>query len=223
MFSDPMDSFGISVDENNTAGKQKAFFEFSGPVYKIKILPAKATIPILSKKKLKLAATDKAGRSITTGIDCVWTLFEGPGQLTSTGEFAEFIAGEEPAVSWIIAEVKTPERELTAECLITSTAELGSAGQINNGNNPKKGLPNYTFINAPGELWRSRYRITENIIEINKGHADFIFAARINKRKLRYIARLFVKEIILFNFPELSKEELLERMTELLLYMEENL
>jgi len=41
--------------------------------------------------------------------------------------------------------------------------------------------------------------------------------------KLRYIARLFAKELVLANFPEASREEILERLVELTLYTEENL
>jgi hypothetical protein len=41
--------------------------------------------------------------------------------------------------------------------------------------------------------------------------------------KLRYIARLFAKELVLKNFPGQSAEQLLEPMIELSLYTEENL
>ena len=41
--------------------------------------------------------------------------------------------------------------------------------------------------------------------------------------KLRYIMRLFAKELVLANFPEADRDELLERMVELTLYTEENL
>jgi len=87
----------------------------------------------------------------------------------------------------------------------------------------KKGLPGYTFKNAPGELWRSRFDTANSLIIINNGHADFIYASKSKTRKLRYIAKLFTKELVLSNFPEASKKDLLERMIELQMYMEENL
>ncbi len=40
---------------------------------------------------------------------------------------------------------------------------------------------------------------------------------------MRYICRLFSKEIILNNFPGSSSDEILERMIELQIYTEENL
>ncbi|PIW68358.1 MAG: hypothetical protein COW10_02960, partial [Candidatus Omnitrophica bacterium CG12_big_fil_rev_8_21_14_0_65_42_8] len=62
-----------------------------------------------------------------------------------------------------------------------------------------------------------------NIVIINSGHRDFIYAGREKARKLRYICRLFAKELILQNFTGMSSEELLERLVELSLYTEENL
>ncbi|MCK4516121.1 MAG: hypothetical protein KAU31_12730, partial [Spirochaetaceae bacterium] len=61
------------------------------------------------------------------------------------------------------------------------------------------------------------------LITINSAHPDFVHAARTQTSKLRYLARLFAKEIVLTNFPGDSREELLERMIELTLYMDENL
>ena len=53
--------------------------------------------------------------------------------------------------------------------------------------------------------------------------ADFVFASRSRALKLRYIARLFAKELVFKNFPGAAPEELLERLVELSLYTEEHL
>jgi len=87
----------------------------------------------------------------------------------------------------------------------------------------QQGLPGYTFKKAPGELWRSRYDLEQNVIVINNGHRDFVYASRIKSLKLRYICRLFAKEMVFKNFPGLSPDQLLERMIELSLYTEEHL
>ena len=87
----------------------------------------------------------------------------------------------------------------------------------------QQGLPDYTFENVPGALWRSRYDAERNVIVVNNGHRDFIHAARTRAGKLRFIGRLFAKELVLRNFPGQSAAELLERMIELGLYTEEHL
>ena len=87
----------------------------------------------------------------------------------------------------------------------------------------QKGLPGYTFQKAAGQLWRSRYDKDQNVVVINNGHRDFVYASRSKALKLRYICRLFSKELVFHNFPGYSPEQLLERMIELSLYTEENL
>jgi len=113
------------------------------------------------------------------------------------------------------------ETLLVANALITVTAEL--IKRPGGGSASRRGLPGYTYRRAPGELWRSIYDAEQSVIIINNAHADFIYASRQAMTKVRYITRLFAKELVLANFPEATKEELLERIVELTLYTEENL
>ena len=86
-----------------------------------------------------------------------------------------------------------------------------------------QGLPGYTYQKAAGELWRSRFDAERNLVVINNGHRDFVYAARNKTLKLRYVCRLFAKELVLKNFVGVPQEQLLERLLELILYTEENL
>ena len=76
---------------------------------------------------------------------------------------------------------------------------------------------------APGELWRSIFDADKNVVLVNSGHRDFLYAAKQQNRKVSYICRLYIKELVLANFLELKREELLERMIEVSLYAEESL
>jgi hypothetical protein len=58
---------------------------------------------------------------------------------------------------------------------------------------------------------------------VNNGHRDFVFATRSRVLQLRYLVRLYVKELVLKNFRGLPAEQLMERMIELSLYVEEKL
>ena len=60
-------------------------------------------------------------------------------------------------------------------------------------------------------------------VVINNGHRDFVFASKSKVLKLRYITRLFSKELVLRNFAGLAAPQLLERLIELTLRAEENL
>ena len=96
-------------------------------------------------------------------------------------------------------------------------AQLGAA------NVSTQGLPSYTFERAPGELWRSRFDRECNVIVVNNGHRDFVYASRGKSLKLRYLVRLYAKELVIHNFVGLPADQLLERMVELSLRAEEHL
>jgi hypothetical protein len=65
--------------------------------------------------------------------------------------------------------------------------------------------------------------VAKFIIVVNDGHRDFVYAARSKSLKLRYLIRLYCKELVLRNFIGLPADQLLERMVELSLRTEENL
>ena len=151
-------------------------------------------------------------------------LSDGEGQLESNdGESVVFIAPSGTVPDHAGGDCPPGgARTCRDEALITVTDSLmdqatGYAGKAN------KGLPGYTYRRAPGETWRSRYDEDKNVIVINNGHRDFVYAGKQKSRKLRYICRLFCKELVRHNFPGLQTDELLERMIELSLYTEEHL
>jgi hypothetical protein len=211
--------------EGSEESGQKEFFEYPGPLFKASVSPAKAVIPVGEKKRFSVIAKDKKGTRLDAGFSVSWELTDGYGSIDDpAARFIEYSAPEEPCVTSLGCIVTQEDTEVLCEALITVTAELGeksSGGAAPEGK--KKGLPGYTFRKAPGELWRSRYDADRYLIIINNGHADFIYASKQKSRKLRYIAKLFAKELVLTNFPEASREQLLERMIELQLYTEENL
>ena len=72
-------------------------------------------------------------------------------------------------------------------------------------------------------MWRSRFDAECNLVVINNGHRDFVYAARNKSLKLRYICRLFATDLVLKTFVGIPQDQLLERLLELTLYTEENL
>ncbi len=213
------------IEEKSGSG-QKEFFEIAGPLYSAIISPSSLIIGVGDKKKLRIIARDKSKRQLDSGYSVKWYVDEGEGVIDSPDkEFVQFSAPYEPGIISVGAIVTQDERECLAECIITVTKELIDKDKTTGSSDgsTKKGLPGYTFQKAAGELWRSRFDAATSLIIINNGHADFIYASKSKSRKLKYIAKLFTKELVLSNFPEASRENLMERMIELQMYMEENL
>lgn len=137
-------------------------------------------------------------------------------------EIVSYTAPTEPGISILEITVVQGTIECTAESIITITDSLIEKDDKKESAH-QKGLPGSTFKRAPGELWRSYYDKKHHIIFINNGHADYIFASRKRSRKLKFICKLFAKELVFQNFLGYNSEELLERMVELSMYTEEHL
>jgi hypothetical protein len=201
---------------------QKQFFEYAGPLYSLRISPASSTLPVGSSRTFRAIARDRSKRLVEENLTLAWEIIEGEGGLeNASGEIATFHAPAEPGLTRLKLIARQGELECSAEALVTVTDSLVPGSSFREGSG--QGIPSYTFQKAPGELWRSRFDQDQNVIVINNGHRDFVFASRQNTLKLRYIARLFAKELVLRNFPGVPPGELLERLIELSLYVEENL
>jgi hypothetical protein len=204
------------------AEAQKQFFEYAGPLFSVSVSPASCVLPVNRSRTLRAVPRDRIRRLVEEALAFRWEIAEGQGRLENAeGEIVTFHAPPEPGLTRLKATVTQGTVECSAEAMITVTDTLLSESK--EPTSARQGLPGYTFQRAPGELWRSRYDAAQNVIVVNNGHRDFVYAARSRALKLRYIARLFAKELVLKNFPGHSPEQLLERMIELSLYTEENL
>ena len=131
-----------------------------------------------------------------------WKIIEGGGTLSSTFDQEVCLeAPEAPVLVRLSVAVSQRDIRCTAEALITVTDSLDislSPSVVN-----ARGLPGYTFERAAGELRRSRFDSERNLIVVNSGHRDFVFATRSRALQLRYLVRLYVKELVLKNFAGL--------------------
>ena len=201
---------------------QKQFFEYAGPLYSVRISPASSVLPVGQSKTYRAVARDRSRHAVEHDLRFDWEIIEGEGRFeNASSEIVTFIAPSQPGLVRIQAQVWQGDISCAGEAIITVTDSLLPETKAPSATH--QGLPGYTFKRAPGELWRSRYELDQNVIVINNGHRDFVYASKTRALKLRYICRLFAKELVCKNFPGYSSEQLLERMIELLLYTEENL
>ena len=186
------------------------------------ISPTSSVIEVGGSRALRAIARDRARRPVEHDLAYAWALLEGEGTLdTAGGEMATFRAAAEPGLTRVEVTVTQGDVVCKAEAQITVAASL--LPKAGGGDASYQGLPGYTYHKAAGELWRSRFDAERNLVVINNGHRDFVYAARSKMLKLRYICRLFAKELVLKNFIGIPPDQLLERLLELTLYTEENL
>ena len=209
-------------DEGEAPSPQRQFFEFAGPLFGVRISPSACTVPVGGRRTLRAVARDASRRTVIENVEYEWRLLEGAGRLEEVAaEYVTFVASEEPALVRVSVKARQGETVCEALALVTVTDSLLAPSRESTG--AAHGLPGYTLEHAPGQLWRSRLDAERNLIVVNSGHRDYAFAARAKSLKLRYLVRLYAKEMVRRNFPGLRGEELLDRLIELSLYTEEHL
>ena len=202
--------------------QQRQFFDYAGPLYSVVISPAASTTPLNEVRKFRALPRDRSRRRVHKDLRFNWEILEGDGSLQGVGDQeVEYRAPAIPGLARLRVTVIQRETACSAEALVTITDSLEVA--MSSAVITTRGLPGYTFERAAGELWRCRFDTERNIIMVNSGHRDFVFATRNRALQLRYLVRLYVKELVLKNFAGLPADQLLERMIELSLYAEEKL
>lgn len=209
-------------DESPENTPQKQFFEYAGALHNVRIAPASCVLPVGQTRTLRAVCRDKSRRTVEHDLTFEWEITDGGGSLDdASNEIVSYTAPAEPGLVKLKLCVAQGIVTREAEALVTVTDSL--MPESREPADSRKGLPGYTFERAPGKLWRSRYDVEQNVVVINNGHRDFVYASKAKALKLRYIARLYAKELVLKNFPGLPAEQLMERLIELSLYTEENL
>jgi hypothetical protein len=191
-------------------------------LFSVAISPASSVVRIGANRDFRALPRDRSRRRVEEDLQFHWQVVNGTGTLEGIhNQVVTFHASEEPGLTQLKVTVRQHDVVCEAEALVTLAHEILS--QIGASNAATQGLPGYTFERAPGESWRSRFDTTRNVIVVNNGHRDFVYASRSKALKLRYLVRLYAKELVLRNFVGLPADQLLERMVELSLRTEEHL
>lgn len=216
------DGVATGIPEPSEASTQRKFFEYPGPLHTVVISPAAVTLAVGTTRHFRALPRDRSRRRVEGDLQFEWRITEGGGTLSSlSDQEVEFQAPSSLGLARLLVAVSQGGTRCNAEALITITDRLEAA--LAQGIANSRGLPGYTFERAPGELWRSRFDAQRNLIIVNSGHRDFVFATRSRALQLRYLVRLYVKELVLKNFVGAPPEHVAERMIELSLYVEEKL
>jgi hypothetical protein len=201
---------------------QRQFFDYAGSLHNVVISPTVSTLTVNQSRRFRALPRDRSRRRVEQDLTFAWEIVEGSGTLSSTSDQeVSFEAPSLPGLVRLTVAVSQRDVRCSNEALITVADSLDAAmgpAVVN-----ARGLPGYTFERAAGELWRSRFDAERNLIVVNNGHRDFVFSMRSRALQLRYLVRLYVKELVLKNFAGLPAEQVAERMIELSLYVEEKL
>jgi hypothetical protein len=183
----------------------------------VTIVPATARVPVLGQKAFRACACDASGREILDGVEFAWQCAAPVATLAADGKRAVLHVGEPAALGEriVLTVLATAGAfQATADATVTVVLEIDEP-------TAHSGVPQPEFVNEPAGNWRSRFR--DGQWEVNAGHRDYQIANESTRRKLRYLAALLAKEIILHSFPHPQHAAVLERMVEVLTLTERRL
>ena len=152
---------------------------------------------------LRIRVYDSKNIEIEGNIHVQWSVKFGGGTINMHlfETQAIFQAPAEPGNVIISAAISCGQWRSEIECKI----KILSPDESGRGVSVGKGLPNYRLAPDVSGNWRSRYLPLKNCIEINSMHRDFTLSKASFATHRKYIAKLYAKEIVLLNFPGISR------------------
>jgi hypothetical protein len=200
-------------DDEPSPGSVARLFP-TGPLAQVEIVPKRARVERWGERRLRAHCTDADGARVG-GVECAWSVVDGSGAIAATGAAeAVFRGGADTGRTRIAVTARKDEHEAFADGAVEVVDEIVGAGQ-------RTGIPEPTFVPDPHGEWRSR--IIGARWEVNSAHRDFLSVESLARRKLRYLAALLAKEIVVHSFPLPQGGALLERLVAVLTLTERRL
>lgn len=186
-----------------------------GPLDHAAIAPAQLRLPCGGKRRVQARALDADGRPIDGPWRCHWSLAPSIGRLepesADTPEIT-VVGADAPVDGVLHLRVEAdgpPLRRCDAEAQVAVVDQLGPARS-------GEGIPAPTLVEDPGAAWRSRW--LDERWEVNSAHRDYRACAEKPAHKLRYLAALFAKEIVLRSSGDPRLDRPLEQLVEVFSY-----
>jgi len=192
-----------------------------GPVASVEIVPAKIRIECSARRRVHARCFDSSGRAVEESVTFEWSLtpevgtIQTPEDIPAGGPEIAIQASEHPAEGRVSVLARG---ESGASAIAEAPVEI--LEEILRGN-ASEGIPEPEFVDQPGSLWRSR--MLDERWQVNAGHRDFRAIADRPALKLRYLATLFAKEIVLRSHQDPRLEKPLEQLAEIAAYADRNL
>ena len=186
-----------------------------GPLARLEIVPPRLKIPAGTRRRLSVRPLDYAGRSVTSPVAARWRASPGRGTLQpGGGTDAVLTAGAEPVVGWVRAIARGDGTTVEARADVEVSDPPAPPGM-------GEGIPEPELVDQPGAAWRSR--LVDGRWQVNSGHRDYRLLQTRPAVKLRYLALLFAKEVVLRSSQDPRLEEPLEQVVEVAAYADRNL
>ena len=201
----PEVALGIALGGDSSKPQEPDTLLPPGPLETLQVVPRETRVERLGERRFRAIARDANGTRLRAPVAVRWSALPALGYVTpAEGETTVFRAGGEVGTLHILAEARQGERLARGESSVEVVDVLPSV------DGSRAGIPEPVLVDEPSSPWRSR--ISADRWEVNGGHPDFRVASQSPRRKLRYLATLLAKEIVLHSFPAPQLAPALERL-----------
>lgn len=187
-----------------------------GPLAEVRLTPAPLKVECGGQRGARARAVDAGGRALEEAVTYRWRL-DGPvGRLKVRVDPSRVLltAGDRPGAGSLGVLAEAGGRQARAEIAVEVLDEL-PAGRSD------EGIPEPELVDLPGAAWRSR--IADGRWQVNAGHREYRTLADRPALKLRYLAMLFAKEVVLRSSQDPRLELPLEQLVEVAAYADRQL
>ncbi len=187
-----------------------------GPLDSVRITPSPVRVECSGARRIRAHALDATGRAVEEPVTFTWELTGPVGKLEeeADGRAAVLRASSEENEGVLRVTARSEGREAAAESAVEIVEEIRSARS-------DEGIPDPEFVTDPGAGWRSR--VVDGRWQVNAGHRDYRAISDRPALKLRYLAMLFSKEIVLKSSQDPRLDRPLEQLVEVAAYADRNL
>lgn len=193
--------------------KRKPIALSAGPLHELRVSPKVAVIGPEETRILSARCFDPSGALIPSGVSFLWwtrsTLIDlkPSAQVATVRSFQK----EGEALVRVTARLKGVEKVAESRIVVTNARN-------------QFGFPPPDPVRGPMESWRSKYSPDRGVLEINIDHRDYVRAkTQGGKSYIRYLSKLYAKELVLLNMGGASAGQVLESMVELTSILEAKL
>jgi hypothetical protein len=188
-----------------------------GPLASVRVIPSRVLMECGATKRVRAQGTDAEGRVIPAGVEFFWELSGPVGALRQAEPAAGEVvlaAADEPGQGSLSVRARAGGREAGVVVPVDVVDEPA-------GGPSDEGIPEPELVDHPSAPWRSRF--FEGRWQVNSGHRDYQAIADRPALKLRYLALLFAKEVVLRSTRDPRLEEPLEQLAEVAAYADRRL
>jgi len=187
-----------------------------GPLAEVRILPSLLRLECGGERKARAVAVDAAGRPVEAVLAYAWRLTGGVGALASEDDASPAVtvrAGDRPGKGSLAVVCRSGSVEARDEARVEVVEQLATGRD--------EGIPEPELLDLPGAPWRSR--VADGRWQVNSGHPEYRAIADRPQLKLRYLALLFAKEVVLRSSGDPRFEVPLEQLVEVAAYADRRL